>query len=93
MYNLNLHAHQSMTSTLVFVSVSETDEDHHTEQVFTSNAWCSTEIPGEDPSNLETFLEQVTAGLVKALSIGEAEAVRVLESVSQSTVGGGAPGQ
>lgn len=92
MYNLQLHAHQAMGYSLVFVSVSETDDELHTEVLFTSNAQDAGELPGEDYNSLETFLNQTLRGIVKALSIGEAESVRLLESMSQSTVGGGAPG-
>lgn len=93
MYNLNVHAHQSLQHSLVFVSCSETDETGHTEQVFSASAHMDGVSPGHDLGDLEVFLDQTIRGIVKALSMGEATSVRTLETVNQSTVGGGAPGQ
>lgn len=92
MYNLNIHAHQSMHHALVFISCSETTDDGHTETVFSTTGHIDGEIPGLEPGTLESFLEQTIQGIVKALSSGEAASVRRLETVNQSTVGGGAPG-
>jgi len=93
MYNLNVHAHQSLQHSIIFVSVSETDETGHTEMVFESSAHAEGVTAGHDGSDLESFLDQTIRGIVKALSMGESVSVRALESMSQSTVGGGAPGQ
>lgn len=92
MYNLTVHAHQSLQHSIVLVSCTETDDTSHTETVFTAHAHMDGSSVGEDVSDLEIFLDQTIRGIVKALSMSEPQAVLALETVSQSTVGGGAPG-
>lgn len=70
MYNLTVHAQQTVFGTVVTMSLSETDDSGGTSHL-ASCSHTSTDCQDLPEDPLWIFLEQVHSGFVKCLSRGE----------------------
>jgi hypothetical protein len=69
MYNITASGTQVLDSVLLRVSVTETDDLGRTSVLFTVQRCEDIGTPETEPETLERFLDQVSIGLSRALSV------------------------
>jgi hypothetical protein len=70
MYNISVQSMQVLSTAVVHVSISETDESGTTRVLAVASTTCDLALPGHRRESLASYCYQVVEGVADALSTG-----------------------